>query len=179
MPNELEIVEVDPAAVLIPPRETSDDGMVALWLGTFRRSVHTQRGYRADVLAFRRFVAKSLRSVTGADIIEFADSLTGLASATQARRLSAVKSLFALLRKQGLVPFDVAAAIQLPRIKDTLVERIMTEEAVQKLLWAAEAAPRFARLGKRTARFTQRNTAVLRLLYGSGMRALAGPDLPK
>jgi integrase/recombinase XerD len=170
MSNEVAVVGTDPTAVLIPSQEASDDGMVALWLGTFRRSAHTHRGYKADILMFRRFVAKPLRSVTGTDIIEFADSLTGLAAATQARRLSAVKSLFALLRKQGLLPFNVAAAIQLPAIKDTLIERIMSEEAVQKLLWAAEAPPRFGRMSKRTVRFTARNVALLRLLYGSGMR---------
>jgi site-specific recombinase XerD len=170
MPNALQIVEDAPNAILILPQEASDDGMVDRWLRTFRRSVHTRRGYEADVREFRAFTAKPLRSVTGNDIADFADSLTGLAAATQARRLSAVKSLFALLRRQGLLPFDVAAAIQLPAIKDTLIERIMSEEAVQKLLWAAEEPPRFARLSKRTTRWTKRNVAILRLLYGSGMR---------
>jgi site-specific recombinase XerD len=170
MPNALQIVEAAPNSILILPQETSDDGMVALWLGTYRRSAHTRRGYEADVQAFRRFVAKPLRSVTGTDVIGFADSLLDLSPSTQARRLSAVKSLFALLLRQGLVPVNVAAAIQLPAIKDTLLERIMEEEAVQNLLWAAEASPRFGRLSKRTARFTKRNAALLRVLYGTGMR---------
>lgn len=155
---------------LISPQEASDDAMVQRWLGTYTRSVHTRRGYEADVKAFRAFAAKPLRSVTGSDVVEYAASLTGLAAATQARRLSAVKSLIGLLRRQGLVQFDVAAAIQLPAIKDTLIERIMTEEAVQHLLWAAETPPRFGRLSKRSARWTKRNAALLRLLYGSGMR---------
>lgn len=169
MSRALQSIDAGPSAVLIP-RATSDEAMVKLWLGTFTRSVHTRRGYAADARAFLAFTAKPLRQVTGLDIIEFAGSLTHLAPATQARRLSAVKSLIALLHRQGLIPFDVAAAIQLPAIKDTLVERIMSEEAVQKLLWAAEAPPRFVRLSDRSARFAKRNTALLRLLYGSGMR---------
>jgi integrase/recombinase XerD len=51
---------------------------------------------------------------------------------------------------------DVGAPVQLPKIKDTLAERIMTEDDVQRLLWAAEKHPR--------------NGAVLRLLYGAGLR---------
>jgi site-specific recombinase XerD len=157
-------------SVVLPPSDTSDDLMVGRWLGKYRRSVHTRRGYEADTKAFRRFVAKSLHAVTANDIAGFADSLDDLAPATQARRLSAVKSLFAMLRREGYLPFDVAAAIQLPVIKDTLIERIMTEDAVQRLLWAAEAPPRSGRLNSRSTRFTKRNVALLRLLYGSGMR---------
>jgi integrase/recombinase XerD len=120
--------------------------------------------------AFRAFVAKPLPTVTGSDINAFASSLGHLAPASQSRRLSAVKSLIGLLHRQGLMPFDVAAAIQLPAIKDTLIERIMTEEAVQRLLWAAEAPPRFSRINNRTTRWAKRNAALLRLLYGAGLR---------
>jgi integrase/recombinase XerD len=157
-------------SVELAAAETSDDGMVALWLGKYTRSAHTRRGYAADIRAFRTFVAKPLRLVTGSDVNDFAACLAHLAPATQARRLSAVKSLIALLHRQGLLAFDVAAAIQLPSIKDTLIERIMTEEAVQRLLWAADTPRRSLRFGTRTSRYAQRNAALLRLLYGTGMR---------
>jgi integrase/recombinase XerD len=151
-------------------REGTDDAMVALWLGRYTRSAHTRRSYKADVDAFRAFIAKPLPTVTGSDINAFASSLGHLAPASQSRRLSAVKSLIGLLHRQGLIAYDVAAAIQLPTIKDRLVERIMTEEAVQRLLWAAEAPPRFSRRASRTTRWAKRNAALLRLLYGAGLR---------
>jgi len=135
--------------------------MVALLLRK-HRNPNTKSAYAKDIRAFRKLVPKPLCQVTVDDIEDFADSLTGLASATQARRLSAVKSLFAYACRVRYLQLDVGAPVQLPKIKDTLLERIMTEEQVQRLLWSADSA--------RGGRFVQRNATLLRLLYGAGLR---------
>src|SRR5207247_9301882 len=70
---------------------TTDDRVVALWLHA--RSRHTQRAYLADVERFRALAGKQLHQVTLGDVQDFADSLVSLAPASQARVLSAVKSL--------------------------------------------------------------------------------------
>jgi site-specific recombinase XerD len=85
----------------------------------------------------------------------FGASLTGLSEATAARRLSAIKSLIAMAHRLGYLPFDVGAPVQLPAVKDTLAERIMTEADVQRML-VLETHPR--------------NAALLRLIYGAGLR---------
>jgi integrase/recombinase XerD len=63
--------------------------------------------------------------------------------------------LVGFAHRLGYLPFDVAAPVQLPAIKDELAQKILTEWQVQKLL-EMEKHPR--------------NAAILRLLYSSGVR---------
>ena len=148
------------AGSLIVPQATSDEGMVALWLRK-HRNPNTRSAYTTDIKAFRRLVTKPLCQVTVSDIEDFADSLADLAATTRARRLSAVKSLIRYGCTVRYLHLDVGAPVQLPKIKDRLLERILTEEHVQRLLWTADGA---------RGGFVRRNAALLRLLYGAGLR---------
>ena len=136
------------------PQASNDAEMIALWLRTYR-SANTRRGYAIDVRAFRTFTDKPLRTITVRDLQDFGATLTGLADATAARRLSAIKSLVALAHRLGYLPFDVGAPIALPAIKDRLAERIMTEWDTQQLLGMEK---------------NSRNAALLRLIYSAGLR---------
>lgn len=140
-------------ALTTTAQATSDDRLVKLWL--HGRSVHTQRAYRADAERFRSFAGKPLQQVTLADLRAFADSLDGLAPASRGRALSAVKSLLSFGHRLGYLPFDVGRALKLPSLKNRLAERILTEADVHRML-ALEPSPR--------------NRALLRLLYGGGLR---------
>ena len=75
-----------------------------------------------------------LAAVTLADLQAFAATLTHLAPATQARILSAVKSLLAFGHRGGVLPADTGAPLRLPRIKDQLAARILPEDIVHRLL---------------------------------------------
>src|SRR5690242_7377582 len=77
-----------------------------------------------------------------------------MATASQARRLSAVKSLLSFGHRTGYLALNVGAAVALPKIKQTLAERILSEDAVLQML-ALERRPR--------------NRAILRLLYLGGL----------
>jgi len=138
----------------ITPQATSDDGMIELWLDTYR-SPATRQSYAIDIRSFRTFTPKALRTITVRDIQNFAATLTHLASASVARRLSAVKSLLKLAHRLGYCPFDVAAVVRLPAVRDSLSERIMSESDVSHML-REEKQPR--------------NAALLRLIYGAGLR---------
>ena len=133
----------------------SDDRLVELWL--HGRSPHTIRVYRADVEAFLAFVGRPLGQVTLGDLQAYADALAdrGLAPASRSRKLSAVKSLLTFGQRTGYLPFNVGAAVNLPRPKDTLAERILTEREVRAML-KKERNPR--------------NRALLLLLYAGGLR---------
>ena len=111
---------------------STDTRLVALWLDG--RSHHTQRAYRADVERFLTFVSNPLHQVTLADVQGFADSLLGLAPASRGRTLSAVKSLLAFGHRIGYLPFDVGRPLRLPRQKNRLAERILSEADVHRLL---------------------------------------------
>jgi site-specific recombinase XerD len=90
-----------------------------------------------------------------------------LSPTTQARRLSAIKSLLSFGQRTGFLAVNVGAAIRLPRAKQTLSERILDVDAVLHLLALERNA---------------RNKALLRLLYLGGLRisevsSLCGRDL--
>lgn len=130
-----------------------DDQLVGLWL--HGRSLHTLRAYTRDAGGFRAFVARPLLQVRLGEIQAYADTLAHLAPATQARVLSAVKSLLAFGHRLGYLPYDVGRGVRLPPIKMTLAERILAEPELHRLL-ALETHPR--------------NRALLKLLYAAGLR---------
>ncbi len=138
---------------VMPQQASTDAQLVGMWL--HGRSSSTTRAYDADASAFLAYAAKPLRSVTVGDVHGFADSLTGLASASRARKLSSVKSLLTYAHRLGYVVFNVGAAVKLPPVKATLAERIMTEADVQRML-ALET--------------DTRNAVMLRLVYCAGLR---------
>jgi integrase/recombinase XerD len=138
----------------IPQQANSDFHLLDLWL--HGRSKHTQKAYRRDALKFLDYTShQSLKQTTLSDLQSFADSLVELAPASQARILSGVKSLLSFAHRLGYIPYNVGAPLQLPKVKDTLAERIVTESTVHRIL-ALETS--------------RRNHALLRLLYSAGLR---------
>src|SRR5262245_27875420 len=106
----------------------NDAQVIELWL--HGRSRHTQRAYRANASRLFAFTGKPLAQVSLGDLQAFRDSLTALASSSQSQTLAAVKSLLAIARKIGYLTFNVGAALQLPKTKNTLAERILQESEV-------------------------------------------------
>jgi integrase/recombinase XerD len=141
------------ALVSIPPQAHSDGQLIELWL--YGRPPHTQRAYAGDIARFLGGAGKPLSAVTLGDLQGFADSLSGLAPASRYRTLSAVKSLLAFGHRIGYLAFDVGRALRLPPVRDRLAERILPEADVRRML---------------TLEPSQRNRALLALLYASGAR---------
>ena len=87
----------------------------------------------------------------------------GLARRTQARKLSAVRSLFRYLHREGELEANPARGIRAPRPERTLPGHL-TEKAAELLFHRAEAeAAENTLAGTRTL-------LILELLYGSGLR---------
>jgi integrase/recombinase XerD len=141
-------------SAMIPAQAETDDRLIDLWL--HGRPATTQAAYRREVVRFFAHTGTPLRQTTLGDVQGFVDSLSGLAPATQARSIHAIKSLFAFALRLGYIPFDVAASVRAPKVKNRLAERIMSEADVHRLL-ALETHPR--------------NRVLLRLLYAAGVRA--------
>ena len=134
--------------------QANTDGQVlALWL--HGRSRHTQRAYSAKAERFLAFTIKPLVRVSLSDLQSFADSLTGLAQSSKAQTLAAIKSLLAFAHKIGYIPFNVGAALQLPKAKNTLAERILQESELHSMI-ALEPS--------------RRNRLILKTLYYGGFR---------
>jgi len=143
----------DNAVMTIEAQADSDDHLVQIWL--HGRAKRTVRAYRDGARAFMDHADKPLRSITVGDVQAFAGSLDHLAPASQAAKLSAIKSLLAYGHRLGYLPFDVGKPVKLPPIKSTLAERIISEADVHQLL-AHEKH--------------QRNKMLLLLIYAAGLR---------
>lgn len=137
----------------IASQADNDAQVVQLWL--HGRSRHTQRAYSANARRLFAFVGKPLSHLSLRDLQTFRDSLSGLAPSSQAQTLAAVKSLLAFARKIGYLTFNVGAALQLPKAKNTLTERILQESEVHQM-FALEPHPR--------------NRLILKTLYYAGLR---------
>ena len=135
------------------PQADNDNQVVALWL--HGRPQTTQRAYVYEVKALMAVVGKPLKAITLGDLQGYFTGLAGLASASQARAVNAVKSLFAFAQRIGYLAFNPGAAIRSPKIKKTLAERILPEPQVHRLLALAP---------------NPRNRVLLRLLYAAGLR---------
>jgi integrase/recombinase XerD len=138
---------------LTPTAETADERILAMWL--HGRGPHTVRAYEHDVRRFLGWVKKSLTTVTLEDLQAYSNTLT-IAPASKARQLSAIKSALTFTARIGVTPFNVGAALRLPKSTGYLAERIISEEDVHKILAAAEGRPR--------------DHALIRLLYCCGLR---------
>lgn len=132
-----------------------DGHLVKLWLQG--KSPHSQEAYERDVRQFDRFVDLPFEHVKLKHLWAWVDSLeqTGLARATIARKLAAVKSLFSFAHRIGYLAFNVGAAVSLPPVPDQLAERILPEVAIHKILALEQDL---------------RNAVLLQLFYASGGR---------
>lgn len=140
-------------APIILPQAHSDEHLIALWL--HGKSTHTQIAYQADVERFRDFVGKPLQQIMLQDLQDYADSLAGLSGNTRKRVTNSVKSLFTFGHKLGYLPFNVAAALKAPSVKNTLAERMLTESEVLTMIALTKK---------------ERDKLLLRLLYASAGR---------
>ncbi len=130
--------------------------LLDLWL--HGKSSQSQRAYRSDVAQFLSFVGlKPLTRVTLNDVQQWANTLVeeGKSAATQNRKLAAIKSLLRFGHRIGYLPFDVGNPVELPKTKNTLAERILSELEVMTMI-ALEKS--------------KRNQLLIRFLYVSGAR---------
>ena len=152
MTNEITNVN---SAPMIAVESDPDSTLVGLWL--HGRAATTVLNYRLELQRFRAFVGKPLAQVTLAELQSFADSLeaAGLQPPTRRRALASVKSLYTFGHRLGALPFDTARALKLPAVRDSLSDRILDEEQVQRLIAATK---------------NERDAIMLTLLYATGIR---------
>ncbi|MEO8083095.1 MAG: site-specific tyrosine recombinase XerD [Ardenticatenales bacterium] len=136
-----------------------------------RYSVHTLSAYRNDISQFMAHLAAP--SALGPAPVRWADvgrdrivdyvihlKGRGYSSATVARKVAAVKSLFRFLTAEGLVRADPTAALEAPSV-DKRLPRTLDRADVDRLLDEplAHSGPK-----------AMRDAALLEMLYATGMR---------
>lgn len=142
---------------------------------------NTLQAYRRDLDDFAGFLAKHSRSLTAAlpaDISAYLRSLSesGLAPASRARRLSAIRQLFKFLTTEELVAEDPAHGLAGPKKARALPKTLSVAE-VDRLIESARARIEPAR-GRDRVR-ALRLYALIELLYATGMRVSELVTLPR
>jgi integrase/recombinase XerD len=135
---------------------TRDAKIIKMWTEKYPNP-HTRYCYALDSERLLSHAKKPLSRITLGDLQAFAQLLSaaGLAPASRVRVLAAAKSLFGFCYRLRHIPANPAAELALPRYEVRLVERILSEEDVQRML-AVDAEPR--------------DRVLLHLLYGGGLR---------
>ncbi|MGE4560011.1 MAG: tyrosine recombinase XerC [Desulfobulbus sp.] len=134
-------------------------------------SPHTAEGYQRDLLEFLRVAGPSLtpESITPFVVQSFVGTLYHRnASASVARKLSALRTFFRFLKREGLLDADPLAGVAGPK-QGQYIPSSLTVDEVFALLEAPVLSDRYWR----------RDRAMLEMLYATGMRVseLVGGNL--
>ena len=138
-----------------------------------RYSEHTLRAYASDLAGYDAFLRGRGRGVaTGQlrDLRSFLASLRAreLARSTVGRKVSAVRSLYKFLVREGIIEKNPTAALRTPR-KERRLPQFLAVGEVDRLLAAPDAATWAG----------ARDRAMLEAIYGGGLRVseLVGLDV--
>lgn len=144
-------------------------------------SAHTCKAYHGDLAQFWDYLhgiqaqARFPQALSRRDIRGYLAGLggQGRAASTQSRKMSAVRSLFVWLERQGLIRENPADDIRNPKTPRHLPQVLNVEQAaalVDAPLAGADSAEADAAESNATAFMQARDAALLELLYGAGLR---------
>ncbi len=143
-------------------------------------SPHTLRAYRREIVQFAEYIMEhfgagaDLRKVEHTHIRGYLGALygQGLSKASAARAVAAIRSWYKWLAKLGYVEQNAAALVATPRLPKHL-PRVPTIEQMNRALDSG------LKSGTDGAAWPARDTAIVELLYGCGIRnaELVGLDL--
>lgn len=157
--------------------------MTSHWIETFLEAMQAEQdasdntiiAYARDLHEFEAHLQKTkqdFKTATRADIEAYIVALEyrGMAAATRARRLSAVRQLFRFAFEENWRSDDPSSQIKGPR-KTRYLPNTLSEDEVDRMLDAA------LRTGRNKAD-RLRNTCLMQLLYATGMRVTELVSLP-
>ncbi len=139
----------------------SDIKEYLIWLALERgRSPNTLQAYERDLRRYQDHLSKKRPlHATAEDVIAFVVALRGLAPASVARTLVAVRGLHRYLTAEEIRPDDPTANIEMPRVPRGLPKALHVEQ-VTALIESVDGS----------AAVDRRDRAALEFLYGTGAR---------
>ncbi len=146
-------------------------------------SANTIEAYRRDLsdyVSYLRAKGRDPISAGTADVRAYigARGAEGFKSSSLARRLSAVRQFHKHLYADGRRPDDPTLAIEGPR-RGRPLPRVLTVPDVERLISAARRGLEDVERPARDRLPMARLTAIIELIYGSGLRVSEALDLPK
>ena len=127
-------------------------------------SPHTLRAYTKDLQMFEEFLTARARAVEDASVQDVRAFLTvlrvrELSKSTISRRISAVRSLYKFLFREGIIKKNAVTALRSPR-RDRKLPHFLTAAEVDRLMECVDTSDRAG----------TRDRAILETLYGGGLR---------
>jgi len=165
-------MSVSPASLPAPMAATPLESLVAEYLRVLANergaSAHTLRAYKRELNGFTAWIGErygkdqSPKCIEHTHIRAYLGTLydRGLAKASAARALAAIRSWFKWLARAGLVEQNAAALVATPRLPKHL-PRVPSIEQLNRVVDA---------VGEDAASWPARDRTILELLYGCGIR---------
>ena len=158
--------KVEPAAA--SPLDSLVDGYLRVLTNERGASTHTLRAYQRELHGFAAFIAGHKGREQGVDRIEHTDIRAylgtlydrGLSKASAARALAAIRSWFKWLARTGHLEQNAASLVATPKLPRHL-PRVPSIEQINRVVESVAAD---------AASWPARDTAILELLYGCGIR---------
>jgi integrase/recombinase XerC len=132
-------------------------------------SPHTERSYLSDLERFSDFLGdKEVAEINHQTLRQFIAHLmkTEVKKSSIARKLSAIRSFFKYLNREGILASNPARLMATPR-RDKRLPAVLTADDAQRLVEAPSAVP--PDTSNAISRF--RDQAILETLYSTGVRA--------
>lgn len=135
---------------------------------------NTLAAYRSDLVAASKLVGGHLADADGESLADLASKWTNLANSSVARKASALRRFFGFLHEEGLRADNPSAALPKPTQGRSLPKILDKAEVDQlfELIDAKLAQPH-------PSSNSYRLSALIELLYGSGLRATELVSLPR
>jgi integrase/recombinase XerC len=160
------------SAAAVPILAATLDSLVADFLRVLANergaSAHTLRAYQRELHGFTAYIAEHYGQEQGVERIEHTHIRAylgtlydrGLAKASAARALAAIRSWFKWLARAGLLEQNAASLVATPKLPRHL-PRVPSIEQMNRVVES---------VGEDAASWPARDTAILELLYGCGIR---------
>jgi integrase/recombinase XerC/integrase/recombinase XerD len=138
-------------------------------------AVRTRRAYRTDLAQFARWAtAKGLApaDIGPREVRRYIALLSegNAAASTTARKLAALRALFASQREHGLIAQNPADLVSTPR-RSSYLPRVLKAKEVARLLDSIEAGGPSIKVGGAGGPLILRDRALFELAYSCGLRA--------
>ena len=135
---------------------------------------NTLAAYRSDLMAASKLVGGRLADADGELLAHMASKWTNLANSSVARKASALRRFYAFLHEESLRTDNPSAALPKPT-QGRALPKILDKAEVDRIFQIIDA-----RLAKPHASANDhRLSALIELLYGSGLRATELVSLPR
>lgn len=137
-------------------KATSDPEIINSWLSD-KNSDHTRSLYNNTLRQFQSFTSQSLVNIKIEDLQLWINSLKlrGYSLHTIRVKVLCLKSLFSYCFDVGYLPLNVAARVKPPKPKETLSQKLLNQDAIEKLIKTTK---------------THRDLLMLSLIYACGLR---------